>query len=85
MPSHQQRRAALPADYPFPSHGVDCDCVTCRRPLPSGWSDNQANITGATFELHGVTYVVGAPFVVSPGFCDNGTVLEPTADTPWAV
>ena len=28
--SHQDRRLPLPADYQFPTHGVDCDCPTCR-------------------------------------------------------
>ena len=28
--SHQDRREPLPEDYQFPTHGVDCDCVTCR-------------------------------------------------------
>ncbi len=30
MPSHQDRRDPLPADYQFPTHGVDCDCPPCR-------------------------------------------------------
>ena len=29
MPNHQARRTPLPADYQHPTHGVDCDCVTC--------------------------------------------------------
>jgi hypothetical protein len=28
--SHQDRRLPLPADYQFPTHGVDCDCPPCR-------------------------------------------------------
>ena len=28
--SHQDRRAPLPAEYQYPTHGVDCDCPTCR-------------------------------------------------------
>ncbi len=28
--SHQDRREPLPADYQFPTHGVDCDCPPCR-------------------------------------------------------
>ena len=28
--SHQDRRLPLPPDYQFPTHGVDCDCPTCR-------------------------------------------------------
>ncbi len=28
--SHQDRRAPLPGDYQFPTHGVDCDCPPCR-------------------------------------------------------
>jgi len=35
MPSHQERREPLPADYQYPTHGVDCDCVTCRH---QGWT-----------------------------------------------
>lgn len=30
MPNHQARRSPLPADYQYPTHGVDCDCPTCR-------------------------------------------------------
>lgn len=30
MASHQQRRDPLPADYQYPTHGVDCDCPPCR-------------------------------------------------------
>lgn len=33
MPSHQERRAPLPADYQYPTHGVDCDCPPCRNKL----------------------------------------------------
>ncbi len=29
MSSHQSRRDPLPADYQFPTHGVDCDCQFC--------------------------------------------------------
>ena len=28
--NHQQRREPLPADYQYPTHGVDCDCPPCR-------------------------------------------------------
>jgi hypothetical protein len=28
--SHQDRRLPLPADYQYPTHGVDCDCPPCR-------------------------------------------------------
>ncbi len=28
--SHQNRRAPLPAEYQYPTHGVDCDCPPCR-------------------------------------------------------
>ncbi len=28
--SHQDRRAPLPAEYQYPTHGVDCDCPPCR-------------------------------------------------------
>jgi hypothetical protein len=28
--SHQDRREPLPAEYQYPTHGVDCDCPPCR-------------------------------------------------------
>jgi len=31
--SHQDRRDPLPEDYQYPTHGVDCDCVTCRNDI----------------------------------------------------
>ncbi len=33
--SHQNRRDPLPADYQFPTHGVDCDCPPCRNRVTS--------------------------------------------------
>ncbi len=39
MPNHQDRRDPLPADYQYPTHGVDCDCPPCRmrvHTLPNG-------------------------------------------------
>ena len=56
MPNHQERRRPLPADYQHPTHGVDCDCPTCR----NRWADVPV-IEGATFEADGVMYVVGPP------------------------
>lgn len=67
MASHQQRREPLPADYQFPTHGVECDCPPCR----------SKTVTRADILL-GVAGAVEASR-------RKGALLEPTADTPWAV
>ncbi len=46
--SHQDRRAPLPADYQYPTHGVDCDCPPCRNSVASGWTSTPWEV-GDTF------------------------------------
>ena len=97
MPSHQERRDPLPKDYQHPTHGVDCDCVTCRnrwvmpepmRPLtPSEteWMWKQARQIVAATKL---LAIVNRPYDSAGGAEKAVTLripLEPTADTPWAV
>ena len=71
MASHQQRREPLPADYQFPTHGVDCDCPPCRDKVNIGPQDRVVARRMANGLFYGI--IVSDP------------ALEPTADTPWAV
>ncbi len=73
MPNHQERRRPLPADYQHPTHGVDCDCVTCRE---------NARIAQMIFEASKLPRLDDS--VVARVMRDLRP-LEPTAETPWAV
>ena len=68
MPSHQERRDPLPKDYQYPTHGVDCDCVTCRyKQIKQEWH---------TVREQAVVTIAGElkPYATS--------FAEPTAETP---
>ncbi len=47
--SHQDRREPLPAEYQYPTHGVDCDCPPCR--------DRAVNQYSAEFFANGIPVI----------------------------
>lgn len=90
MPNHQHRRAPLPADYQFPTHGVDCDCPPCRNEVVQlgaiyGVVDPR---TGATLcnrcERSG-PLALGMCASCRRAVGVHPQTLEPTAETPWGV
>lgn len=73
--SHQDRRDPLPADYQYPTHGVDCDCPPCRGRWVMPTDADGRPAAGVSFLVRGEWTPAGA--VPWPS--------EPTAETPWGV
>lgn len=98
--SHQDRREPLPPDYQFPTHGVDCDCPTCRNrhvlpPLDDHAVQDVKDVVRSTFaskfQRAYDEYVSEAPRIGDvirvklPSTIHPAAVEEPTAETPWAI
>lgn len=86
MPNHQTRRAPLPADYQYPTHGVDCDCPSCRNKVvadPPMWTFER--LSGGVLVRVPTRQMLVAGMAYDPNTERLVRPLEPTADTPWAI